>query len=80
MGSAGEPRPCICRHQPTTQPDSAAATPFCNAVAERAFRCSVCRALFSVPPPKGREGLLLKLLRGIGTVLVSGCRLHGSLA
>jgi hypothetical protein len=29
----------------------------------------VCRTLFSVPPPKGREGLLIKLLRGFGTVL-----------
>lgn len=40
--------------------------------AERAFRCSVCRVLFSVPPPKGREGLPLKLLRAFGTVVVSG--------
>ena len=36
---------------------------------ERAFRCSVCRALFSLPPPKGRAGL--KALRGVGAALVS---------
>jgi hypothetical protein len=38
--------------------------------AERAFRCSVCRALFSVPPPQPRSAALAaQALRGIGGAL-----------
>ncbi|GAB4813425.1 hypothetical protein N2152v2_000471 [Parachlorella kessleri] len=34
---------------------------------ERAFRCSVCRSLFSVPPPKPRASTrLFQTLRGLG--------------
>lgn len=50
---------------------------------ERAFRCSVCRTLFSVPPPKARAGggAAMQALRGLGGALVIAllaCGLSGA--
>ncbi|KAL4424312.1 hypothetical protein ABPG75_001613 [Micractinium tetrahymenae] len=53
---------------------------------ERAFRCSVCRTPFSVPPPKARTGgggAAMQALRGLGGALVIvllACGLSGSAA
>lgn len=45
------------------------AWPLC-VFAERAFRCSVCRALFSVPPPQPRATtVVVPLLRGVCALL-----------
>ncbi|KAL4442669.1 hypothetical protein ABPG77_006663 [Micractinium sp. CCAP 211/92] len=43
-----------------------------NSFDERAFRCSVCRTLFSVPPPKARPGggPAVQVLRGLVSALI----------
>lgn len=44
--------------------------PLCPRCAERAYRCNVCRSLFTVAPPKQRHGArFCQALRGLGVAL-----------
>lgn len=52
--------------------------PLSGLPAERAFRCSVCRTLFSVPPRRPRSGVVaLQALRGIAGALCIGLLAFG---